>query len=102
MNKPYRVCSCREPATRGPDGKRRPGKLRGKQCPRLKTTSKHGAWYVKYEAPSANGKRQQRRIGPYDSEKAAVAALAEVIGQAGTRTDDKNTRTAYYLRSWLE
>ena len=35
MNKPYRSCSCRAPATTGPDGKRRPGKLLGSRCPDL-------------------------------------------------------------------
>ena len=38
-------------------------------------------------------------IGPYDSEKAAKAALGEVLGQAGIRADDKNTKTADYLRT---
>ena len=57
---------------------------------------------IKYEAPAQDGKRQQLRIGPYDSEKAAKAALGEVLGQAGIWADDKNTKTADYLRTWLQ
>ena len=31
--KPYRACNCREPSVTGPDVKRKPGKLLGKQMP---------------------------------------------------------------------
>ena len=33
MTKPYRACNCRAPATTGPDGTQKPGKLLGKSCP---------------------------------------------------------------------
>jgi integrase len=78
------------------------GQVTRQAVPAAEEGLRHGRWFVKYEAPARDGKRQQRRIGPYDTEKAAKAALAEVIGQAGTRADDKATRTADYLRAWLQ
>jgi integrase len=104
MIKPYRSCNCRAPAVAGPDGRRRSGKLLGKQCPKLKTDSKHGAWYARYEAPTDDGgKRRQPRLGPFDTERAAKAALVEALGQveAGTHASDRNTKLSEYLDRWL-
>jgi Arm DNA-binding domain len=82
--KAYRQCNCRAPATTGPDGKRKPGKLLGAKCPRLKD-SKHGGWWGRYEAPpDEDGKRRQPRIGPYETKREADAALAKAIDQAGS------------------
>jgi len=95
--KPYRACNCREPGTTGPDGRRKPGKLLGKRCPKLASDSRHARWFVRYEAPAiADGKRRQVRLGPFDKEKQANDALAEAISQAasGVRADDRNTKTA--------
>jgi integrase len=102
--KPYRACNCRAPSTAGQDGKRQPGKLLGKRCPRLKTDSRHGAWWVRYEAPAdADGKRRQVRLGPFGKEKQASEALAEALAQtaAGVAAGDRNTRVADYLNRWL-
>jgi integrase len=102
--KPYRACNCREPGTTGPDGRRKPGKLLGKRCPKLASDSRHARWFVRYEAPAiADGKRRQVRLGPFDKEKQANDALAEAISQAasGVRADDRNTKTADYLKRWL-
>ena len=103
MTKPYRACSCRGPATTGPDGRRRPGKLLGSRCPKLKD-SKHGRWYARYGAPAGeDGKRRQPRIGPYRTEKEAKAALVEVLGQVqdNRHASDRNMRLGQYLNRWL-
>ena len=103
MIKPYRVCNCREPTTIGPDGRRRPGKLLGSRCPKLKD-SKHGRWYARYGAPAGeDGKRRQPRIGPYRTEKEAKAALVEVLGQVqdNRHASDRNMRLGQYLDRWL-
>jgi integrase len=104
MIKPYRTCSCRGAPAIGADGRKRPGKLLGKACPRLKTDSKHGHWYARYEAPAGEtGKRHQPRLGPFGTEKAAKAALVEALGevQTGKHTSDRNTRLAAYADRWL-
>src|SRR5215472_3160540 len=104
MIKPYRSCNCRAPATTGPDGKRRPGKLLGSRCPDLGKKG-HGHWYARYEAPAGgDGKRRQPRLGPFGSEKEAKAALIEVLGDmaAGTHISDRQTTLAVYLARWLE
>ncbi|HEX7161900.1 MAG TPA: N-terminal phage integrase SAM-like domain-containing protein [Trebonia sp.] len=103
--RPYRSCSCRGPTVTGPDGKERPGRQLGRKCPRLKADSKHGAWYVRFEAPpSADGKRRQLRVGPYakegDAKKAVTAALGKI--DAGTHMDDRKTTLGEYLDRWLE
>lgn len=101
--KPYRSCSCREPAVIGPDGNKRPGKLLGSRCPDLGKKG-HGHWYARYDAPAGpDGKRRQPRIGPFATEREAKAALVEALGQvaAGTHTADRNTRLGEYLDRWL-
>src|SRR5271167_3402851 len=73
-------------------------------CQKLRSDSRHGKWWVRYEAPGdADGKRRQVRLGPFDKEKQANDALAEAISQAasGVRADDRNTKTADYLKRWL-
>jgi len=44
LPEPYRACSCRDPDS---------GRLLGKKCPELGRRG-HGAWYARYEAPSAS------------------------------------------------
>lgn len=102
MTAPYRACSCRAPSTTGPDGRKKPGKLLGKQCPEL-VKKGHGAWYARYEAPpGADGKRRQPRIGPFPTEKATKAALAAATaGAASGRPTDHKTRVGDYLDRWL-
>ncbi len=113
--KPYRACSCRDPET---------GRLLGKQCPKFKSpvlekdgtpkldadgkplerSTKHGKWYVRYEAPkTADGKRRQPRIGPFDTEKECQNELARVLGQAGQTgfTDDRKITVGAYLEKRL-
>ena len=105
MNKAFRTCSCRAPTTAGPDGRKKPGKLLGAKCPRLKTDSRHGAWYARYEAPADDdGKRRQPRIGPYPTERQAKDALTDVLGdvRSGVHADDRQTTLAEYLTRWLQ
>ncbi len=104
-NKPFRACSCRGEPVTGPDGKRRPGKLLGARCPRLKADSRHGKWYARYEAPAdADGKRRQPRIGPFGTEREAKDALTDALGdiRSGVHADDRRTTLADYLTRWLE
>jgi len=103
MPEPYRACWCRAPATAAPDGKKRPGKLLGKSCPKLKD-SKHGSWYARYEAPAGpDGTRQQVRIGPCATKGEARAGLVEALGQvaSGTHATDRSTSAGEYLDRWL-
>jgi integrase len=103
MNKPYRSCSCRAPATTGQGGKRRPGRLLGSRCPDLGKKG-HGAWYARYEAPPGpDGRRRQPRLGPFGIEREAKTALVEALGQvaAGAHVADRNTRFGEYLDRWL-
>ena len=104
MTKPYRACNCREAATAGPDGKKRPGKLLGAKCPRLKSDSRHGSWYARYEAPpDPGGKRRQPRIGPFGSERETSKALTKVLGEvdAGMHAGDRKLTLGDYLGRWL-
>jgi integrase len=101
MTKPYRSCNCREESTTGPDGRRQQGKLLGSRCPKLKD-SKHGAWFVRYEAPAkGNGGRRQPRLGPFRTRDEAKTALVEALGPAGGHAADRNTRLSEYLDRWL-
>ncbi len=91
--KPYKCCSCRDPAT---------GRLLGKKCPAL-TKRSHGKWYVRYEAPTgAGGARRRPRIGPYDTEREAKQALVEVMGQASKtgHGGNRKLKLGSYLDQW--
>ncbi|WP_147944558.1 tyrosine-type recombinase/integrase [Microbispora sp. CSR-4] len=114
--KPYKACSCRDPKT---------GRLLGNRCPEIKLVvqdksgspkldrsgkpqerwnPKHGAWYARYEAPrTADGKRRQPRVGPFDTEKECLAALAEAQGRVsrGEHIDDRNLKVSDYLTSYI-
>ncbi len=105
MSRPYRSCSCRGTAVTGPDGRRQPGKLLGARCPRLKSDSRHGKWFVRYESvPDADGRRRQPRLGPFSTEREAKDALTDVLGdiRSGVHADDRQTTLAEYLTRWLE
>ena len=105
MNRPFRACSCRGPTTTGPDGRKRPGRLLGKSCPKLKTDSRHGGWYGRYEAPPGpDGRRRQPRIGPFSTEREAARALTKAVGEvdAGTHAADRKLPVAAYLGRWLD
>lgn len=88
--KPYKSCSCRDPETK---------RLLGKKCPSISKKG-HGGWYARYEAPkSADGKRRQPRIGPFDTEKACKEALAKALGTAVNPKahDERKTTLGQYL-----
>lgn len=88
--KPYKACSCRDPESR---------KLLGKKCPDLSKKG-HGGWYARYEAPkSAEGKRRQPRIGPFDTERECKAELGKVLGTAASPKahDERKTTFGQYL-----
>lgn len=84
--KPFKMCSCRDPETK---------RLLGRKCPDL-SKKNHGGWYGRYEAPkSADGKRRQPRIGPYDTEKACKEALAKALGTAANPKAHDERRTTF-------
>lgn len=87
--KPYKACSCRHPKT---------GRLFGKKCSDLGKKG-HGKWYARYEAPrTADGKRRQPRIGPYDTEKECKAELVKVLGKTtASNIDDRKLKVGEYL-----
>ncbi|MFE5872134.1 tyrosine-type recombinase/integrase [Streptomyces roseifaciens] len=88
--KPYKACSCRDPETK---------RLLGKKCPSLPKKG-HGGYYARYEAPrTADGKRRQPRIGPFDTERECKNELAKVLGQSGTtnKVDDRKTTLLQYM-----
>lgn len=88
--KPYRACSCRDPETK---------RLLGKKCPDLAKKG-HGGWYARYEAPkSADGKRRQPRVGPFDTERECKVELGKVLGTAASPKahDERKTTFGQYL-----
>lgn len=88
--KPYKACSCRDPETK---------RLLGRQCPDLAKKG-HGGWYSRYEAPkSADGKRRQPRIGPFDTERECKVELGKVLGTAANPKahDERKTTLGEYL-----
>jgi hypothetical protein len=100
VTRPYRSCSCRAPGEHG-----KPGRLLGKSCDKLKSDSRHGAWYARYEAPpDPGGRRRQPRIGPFGTEKEAQKELTKALGQvdAGLHAGDRKMTVAEYLELWLE
>lgn len=92
LPKPYRDCACRDPETSRPYAKG--------NCPRLAADNRHGAWYARYSAPAAPGKkRSQPRIGPFGTERACKAALIAALGRAsqGRPVDDRRTKFHEHL-----
>lgn len=88
--KPYKACSCRDPETK---------RLLGKKCPDLGKKG-HGGWYSRYEAPkSADGKRRQPRVGPFDTERECKVELGKVLGTAVSPKahDERKTTFGEYL-----
>lgn len=88
--KPYKACSCRDPQTK---------KLLGRKCPDLSKKG-HGAWFARYEAPpSADGKRRQPRVGPFDTERECKQELGKVLGTAASPKahDERKTTFGQYL-----
>ncbi|MER5473746.1 site-specific integrase [Streptomyces sp. NPDC002685] len=88
--KPYKACSCRDPQSK---------QLLGKKCPELGKKG-HGGWYARYEAPkSADGKRRQPRIGPFDTERECRVELGKVLGTAANPKahDERKTTLGQYL-----
>jgi integrase len=88
--KPYKACSCRDPEMK---------RLLGKKCPDLGKKG-HGGWYARYEAPkSADGKRRQPRIGPFDTERECKAELGKVLGVVASPKayDERKTTFGEYL-----
>ncbi|MEU0428525.1 site-specific integrase [Streptomyces canus] len=88
--KPFKACSCRNPQSK---------QLLGKKCPDLSKKG-HGGWYARYEAPkSADGKRRQPRIGPFDTERECKQELGKVLGTAASPKahDERKTTFGEYL-----
>jgi integrase len=76
--KPFKKCNCRDEG----------GKRLGRHCPQLITTDakgrtrynpNHGAWWVRYEAPSSEGGNRRRPwLGPFDTQADAKHAVEDL------------------------
>ncbi|MCP2337911.1 tyrosine-type recombinase/integrase [Actinomadura rupiterrae] len=92
----FKRCGCRNSKTGKPysEGK----------CPQLEKKG-HGAWWGRYDAPrSADGKRRQPRVGPFDRKKDAESALAEEVATVESHGQeiDRRLKVALYLTEvWL-
>jgi integrase len=88
-----RLCWCRDPVTRK--------QLHGK-CPKLKKKD-HGAWYVRYDAPRAQGeRRRQPLVGPFSTKKQAEEELAALLARlgGGGSAPDRSMLTGAYLDAY--
>ncbi|WP_165970706.1 tyrosine-type recombinase/integrase [Actinomadura sp. 6K520] len=92
----FKRCGCRNPET----GK----KFALGTCPQQAKRT-HGSWWARYEAPpGADGRRRQPYIGPFTTQKAAQAALADELCTAerlGQPIDRSLKVDAYLERIWL-
>jgi integrase len=94
-SEPYQRCSCRDPVTRKPLGKR---------CPKLKAKGHALGWFYRYDAPRAPGEsRRQPEIGPFKTKKQADEDRAATLARigAGGHAPDRSLRTCTYLDIWL-
>lgn len=87
-------CNCRQAET---------GKKLGQKCPDL-SKQKHGAWWVRYEAPpSPGGKRRRPWAGPYATKTEADTAgkRLETEADSGKPIPDRQIKVGPFLRQWL-
>lgn len=86
--KPVKKCWCRDSATK---------RLLGKKCPQLAAKG-HGKYYVRVEAPGADGRRRRPMLGPFDTEKAAKNAVADQLKRVtgATYTADSKVKFGEY------
>jgi integrase len=90
----YQRCSCRDPETRRP---------LGRKCPDLKKKGHALGWFYRYDAPAAPGQRRQPEVGPFrtkgDAEEELSATLARIGG--GAAVTDRSVKVSAYLDQWL-
>jgi integrase len=96
----FKRCGCRDPET---------GKKYGEsKCPRLYSDKRadrgHGRWWGRYDVPPGpDGRRRQRKIGPYPTQteaQNAVAAQITAVGNTG-HVQDREIKVSEYLTTWL-
>jgi len=91
----YKRCGCRDPKT---------GKRLEARCPKLDKKG-HGSWWARYDAPPGpDGRRRQRKTGPYRTKEAAQADLAKELDKVNSGTfmhTDRSVTFGQYLDDWL-
>jgi integrase len=92
---PYQRCSCRDPATRKPLGRR---------CPKLRAKGHALGWFFRYDAPRGPaGKRRRPEVGPFPTKQAAEEELAATLARlgGGVHVPDRSLLTGTYLDSHI-
>lgn len=89
----FRRCHCRDVD----------GREMGRQCPKL-TRRDHGAWYYRYDAPPAPGRKRRQPVeGPWPTRKRAEEELAVTLARLGEGAPvlDRSVTVAVYLDGWV-
>lgn len=93
--RPYQRCSCRDPETRKPLGRR---------CPKLKAKRHALGWFYRYDAPRGpGGTRRQPEVGPFPTEKAAAEDQAVTLARlaGGGHVQDRQLRVGKFLADYV-
>jgi Phage integrase family len=93
---PYQRCSCRDPVTKRP---------LGKKCPDLKKKGHALGWFFRYDEPRVPGApRRQPELGPFATQKEAEAELTTVLARlgGGGTSPDRAVKVAAYLDDYNE
>ena len=91
---PYQRCSCRDPVTRRPLGRR---------CPKLKARGHALGWFFRYDAPRGpDGRRRRPEAGPFPTRQAAEEELAATLARlgGGVQVPDRSLLTGAYLDTY--
>ena len=91
---PYQRCSCRDPVTRRPLGRR---------CPKLKAKGHALGWFFRYDAPRGpDGRRRRPEVGPFPARQAADEELAATLARlgGGVQVPDRSLLTGAYLDTY--
>jgi integrase len=80
------------------------GRQLGARCPRLGHKG-HGSWWFRYDSPrSADGRRKQVKVGPFESRRDAESAMTAVLDRINKGThieSDRGMTFGRYLDEWL-
>ncbi|GAA1461736.1 tyrosine-type recombinase/integrase [Nocardiopsis exhalans] len=90
-----RLCWCRNPDTKRP--------YRQGKCPKWANPA-HGKWYARYSQPMEKGERCQGRLGPFDTQRQARAAVTAAIARTriGLVPHVPYQNVSEHVQGWLE
>ncbi len=90
-----RLCWCRDTETKRP--------YRQGQCPKWANPA-HGKWYARYSQPMEKGERCQGRLGPFDTQRQARAAVTAAIARTriGLVPHVPYQTVSEHVQGWLE